>query len=124
MIALAAFLHQRFAYALLAFAVVLGLWGGYRFFRHHSVGGSWRSSYLLLIGLTGVQGLLGALTLAAGDRPHTLLHVVYGIFAIAFLPGTYFWAARRSPDTEAAVLAASVWIVAIAYGRGITTGGG
>jgi heme A synthase len=116
-----AFVHQRFAFALLIFAVILGLWGGFQFLRNRAISGGFRSSYLLMIGLLAVQGLLGVVSLTS-FRPREILHVVYGIFAIVFLPGVYFYAARGSRAREAAFMAASCWIVAVAFGRGITTG--
>ncbi len=123
---LAAFLHQRFSIALIAFAVILGLWGSFQFLTARRVSPGFRSSYLLMVGLTAVQGAAGLATFATGARPHRLLHVVYGIFAIAFLPGVYAYAGRGatagSRAREAAFLAAACWIVAVAYGRGVTTG--
>jgi hypothetical protein len=120
-VALLAFLHARFGIALLVFAAVLGLWGSIQFFRGHAVSGGFRSSYLLMIGLTAVQGLLGLISLTT-FRPHELLHVVYGAFAILFLPSVYFYAGRGNRAREAAFLAAACWVVAIAFGRGILTG--
>ncbi len=122
MLATIAFFHQRFAIALLVFSGLLGLWGGFQFITRRQLSGGFRSSYLLMIGLTALQGALGVASFAAGGRPRELLHVVYGIFAIFFLPGVYFWAARRARDTEAAILTACSWIVLIAYARGIATG--
>ena len=116
------FLHARFALALLLFAALLGLWGSLSLLTRRRISPGYRSSYLLLIGLTAVQGVAGALTLAGGSRPREILHVVYGIFAIAFLPGVYVHSSRRRPDQEATILAISCWVVAIAYGRGISTG--
>jgi CDP-diglyceride synthetase len=116
-----AFVHQRFAFALLIFAVILGIWGGFQFLRHRAISGGFRSSYLLMIGLLAVQGLLGVVSLTT-FRPREILHVVYGIFAIVFLPGVYFYAARGSKVREAAFMAASCWVVAVAFGRGIGTG--
>jgi heme A synthase len=123
-----AFLHQRFAFALLIYAVILGIWGGFKFLRRRAISAGFRSSYLLMIGLLAVQGLLGVLSLTT-FRPREILHVVYGIFAIVFLPGVYLYAARGSRDRddrwrarEAALMAASCWIVAVAFGRGISTG--
>ena len=122
MYALTTFLHARLAIALLAFALVLAIWGTYGYVRHKSLSGGFRSSYLLLIGLTAVQGLAGLLTLTAGGHPKPL-HIVYGIFAILFLPGLYFYAGRDDDrPREAAFLAAACWIVLIAYGRGFATG--
>ncbi len=116
------FLHQRFGYALAIFAFLLGVWGSYEFIRHRRLSGGFRSSYLLMILLTAVQGLLGLVALLLGGRPHELLHIVYGVFALAALPGVFVYVARRPPDQEAAFLAATCWVVLVAFGRGITTG--
>ena len=114
--------HNRFGIALLLFAVLLGAWGTLQFLTRRGLSGGFRSSYLLLIGLTAVQGLAGLISLTA-FRPRELLHVVYGGFAILFLPAIYFYAGRGDKAREAAFLAAACWVVAIAFGRGILTGG-
>ena len=106
----------------MAFAVVLGLWGAYGYFRHAEITGGFRSSYLIMAGLTAVQGVVGLGLFAFGQRPHELLHIVYGIFAALFLPGAYLYAHGGSRRREAVVLAGAAWIVAIAYFRGIATG--
>jgi len=119
------FLHGRFAVALILYAILLGIWGGFQFFRGRAVSGGFRSSYVLMIGLLVVQGLLGAamfITQNPKGPKEGILHVVYGIFAIVFLPGMYFYAARGSRAREAAFMAASCWIVVVAFGRGIATG--
>jgi heme A synthase len=117
-----AFIHGRFAIALILYAVLLGLWGSFSLATRREVSPSYRSAYLLMIGLTGVQGLAGIIAFALGLRPRELLHIVYGIFAIAFLPSVYFFAARGNKAREAMLLAVCCWVVAIAYGRGIMTG--
>ena len=116
------FLHTLGARALVAFAVLLGLWGTYGYFRQAAISGGFRSSFLIMAGLTAVQGLVGLALFAVGQRPHTLLHLVYGIFAVLFLPGAYLWAHGGSKRREALILAAGAWIVAVAYFRGIATG--
>ena len=116
------FLHQRFAIALVAFAVVLGIWGGFQFLRYRRLSGGFRSSYLLMIGLTGVQGLIGLVLFLTAQRPHELLHIVYGVFAIAFLPALYFYSERRDDLREAAFLSIACWVVAVAFIRGLLTG--
>jgi hypothetical protein len=117
-----AFLHLVGARALLVFAVVLGIWGTYHYFRHAQVSGGFRSSYLIMAGLTAVQGLLGLGAFALGSHPRELLHIVYGVFAVIFLPGAYLWAHGGSPRREALILAGAAWVVSIAYFRGIATG--
>lgn len=122
MLAATSTLHGRLALAMIALTVILGLWGGFQFLTRRAVSGGFRSTFLLLLGLTAVQGLLGLVALVTGGHPRELLHLVYGVFAVVFLPGVYFWASGRGRDAEAAILVASCWIVAIAYARGLATG--
>src|SRR3989442_14864392 len=44
------FVHQVGARALVAFAVVLGVWGAYLYFRRESLTGGVRSSFLIMAG--------------------------------------------------------------------------
>ena len=116
------FVHSVGADALLAFAVVLGLWGSYSYFRDRPLSGGFRSSYLIMFGLTVLQGLLGVAGFVAGNRPGELLHIVYGIFAVIFLPGAYLYSHGGSRRRETVILAGAAWIVSIAYLRGMATG--
>jgi hypothetical protein len=115
-------LHGFAARVLLVYAVVLGIWGAYRYFRNLELGGGFRASYLIMAGLTAIQGLLGLAAFLLGSRPTELLHVVYGIFAVIFLPGAYLYAQGGSRRREAVILAGAAWVVSIAYLRGIATG--
>ncbi|TAN32293.1 hypothetical protein EPN29_08950 [bacterium] len=117
-----AFLHGYGARALVIFAVVLAIWGTYRYFRNLELSAGFRSSYLVMAGLTALQGLLGLGAFALGGRPTELLHIVYGIFAVIFLPGAYLYAQGGTRRREAAILAGAAWIVSIAYFRGLATG--
>lgn len=116
------FLHGYGARVLLAYAVVLAIWGTYRYFRNQELSGGFRSSYLIMAGLTAVQGLVGLAAFALGGRPTELLHIVYGVFAVIFLPGAYLYAQSGSRRREAVILAGAAWIVSIAYFRGMATG--
>jgi heme A synthase len=116
------FLHGYGARALLVFAVVLGVWGTYLYFRKHELDGGFRASYLIMGGLSAAQGLIGLVTLISGGRPTELLHLVYGAFAVLFIPGAYFYAQGGTPRREAVILAGAAWVVSIAYFRGIATG--
>lgn len=116
------FLHGYGARALVAFAVVLGIWGTYSYFRDHKLSGGFRSSYLIMAGLSAVQGLIGLVALAFGARPTELLHIVYGIFAVVFLPGAYVYAQGGTRRRETVIIAGAAWVVSIAYFRGISTG--
>ncbi|TMD38741.1 MAG: hypothetical protein E6I81_13335 [Chloroflexi bacterium] len=123
MLSTLAFFHSLGARALLTFAVVLGLWGSYTYFRNRRLSGGFRSSYLIMAGLTAVQGLFGVAALAVGGNAQRgILHMVYGIFAVVFLPGAYLYARGGTDRREALILAGACWIVSIAYLRGIFTG--
>ena len=116
------FLHGLIARVLLVYAVILGLWGAYGYFRHSRITGGFRSSYLIMAAITPLQGLFGGILFALGSRPFEILHVVYGIFAVLFVPGAYLYARGADARREALVLAGACWIVSIAYFRGISTG--
>jgi heme A synthase len=119
-----AFLHGYGARVLVAFAVVLAVWGTYSYIRNQSLSGGFRSSYLIMAGVTAVQGLVGLAALLVGGHPHGgLLHYVYGIFAVIFLPGAYAYAHGGTARRETVILAGACWLVTIAYLRGISTGG-
>jgi len=118
-----AFLHGYGARVLLLYALLLALWGTYQYFRTQKLSGGFRSSYLIMAGLTPLQGLLGLAALVGGGSPREgLLHMVYGIFAVVFLPGAYLYARGGTNRREALILAGAAWIVSIAYFRGISTG--
>jgi CDP-diglyceride synthetase len=117
-----AFLHTLGARVLLLFAVALAIWGTYQYFRKAEISAGFRSSYLIMAGVTAVQGLLGLAAFAIGGHPRTLLHLVYGVFAVLFLPGAYFWGRTGNRRREAVILAGSCWVVSIAFFRGIATG--
>jgi heme A synthase len=116
------FLHGYGARALLVFALVLAIWGTYLYFRNRELPGGYRSSYLIMAGLTAVQGLIGLLAFVLGGRPAELLHIVYGIFAVLFLPGAYVYAQGGAKRRETVIIAGAAWVVSIAYFRGIATG--
>jgi len=116
------FMHSFGARVLLVFAVVLGVWGTVSYFRNRPLSGGFRSTYLIMFALTVLQGLVGGAGFALGNRPGELLHIVYGIFAVVFLPGAYLYSHGGSQRRETAIMAGAAWVVSIAYLRGIATG--
>ncbi|MEO9049186.1 MAG: hypothetical protein ABI334_06210 [Candidatus Dormiibacterota bacterium] len=111
------------ATALVIFAVLLGIWGTYLYFRNRELPGGYRSAYLIMAGLTAIQGLIGLAALAFGGQPAKgLLHMVYGVFAVLFLPGAYVYAQGGSKRRETVIIAGAAWVVSIAFVRGIFTG--
>jgi heme A synthase len=116
-------IHRFGATVLLIYAVLLGLWGTYHYFRNQPVSGGFRSSYLIMAALIPLQGLLGVAALFFSGHPREgILHMVYGVFAVIFIPGAYLYSRGGSVRRETLILAAAAWIVAIAFFRGIATG--
>lgn len=123
MLATLSFLHGFGARVLLIYAILLGLWGTYFYFRNVRVSGGFRSSYLIMAVLIPLQGLFGIAALVAKGNPREgLLHMVYGVFAVIFVPGAYRYAQGGNTRRETLILAGAAWIVAIAFFRGIATG--
>ena len=117
------FLHGFGARVLIVFAIVLGLWGAYHYFRNQRLSGGFRSTYLIMAALVPLQGLLGVSALIAGGSAREgILHFVYGVFATLFVPGAYLYSRGTDTRREAVILAGASWIVAIAFFRGIATG--
>ena len=117
------FLHSYGARVLVLFAVLLALWGTVQYFRNRPLTGGFRSGFLIMAVVTAVQGVLGlSALLVGGDPKEGILHMVYGVFAVLFLPGAYLYAHGGSQRRETVILAGACWIVTIAYVRGISTG--
>jgi heme A synthase len=116
-------LHRFGGTVLLLYAVLLGLWGTYHYIRNQRVSGGFRSSYLIMAALIPIDGLFGLGALIASGHPREgLLHIVYGVFAVLFIPGAYLYSRGGSDRRETLILAGASWIVAIAFFRGIATG--
>jgi heme A synthase len=116
-------LHRFGGTVLLIYAVLLGLWGTYHYIRNQRVSGGFRSSYLIMAALIPIDGLLGVGSLLASGSPREgILHMVYGVFAVLFIPGAYLYSRGGTDRRETLILAGASWIVAIAFFRGIATG--
>ncbi len=85
-------IHSGLANTLWLFFLIVGLWGVARAFRKQGIDGSYLGAMAIGQLLYWLQGILG-LTLWAGGyigavaRPE--MHVLYGAFAMVFLPFVY-----------------------------------
>ena len=114
--------HSIGSRVLVAVAVALAVLGTYQYIRNRFLPEIFRTTYLLLFGLTALQGLLGIIAFLLGGRPTELLHIAYGVFALIFLPGAYFSSKPSPHRNETLILTIAAWIVAVVYIRGIVTG--
>jgi hypothetical protein len=81
-------IHGAVAQTAWLFMLFLGVWGLYRAIRGYSVDGSYLGALVIGGILVVVQALLGIiLWIASSGRPERFfLHVLYGAFAVVFLP--------------------------------------
>ncbi len=81
--------HNQLSQTIWIFFLLLGLWGLYRAIRGYSVDGSYLGAMVIGQVLYVVQGALGGILWLNGNmavvaRP--FMHVLYGSFALVFLP--------------------------------------
>ena len=115
-------LHQTVANALLLLMLVLGLWGLLMAAANRGVGGSFRATYVLAMGVFGLQALIGAAMLISGLRPKDLLHLLYGIAPFLALGWAWGYAAKAAPRRESLTLGVAALFTFGLVIRALTTG--
>lgn len=115
--------HRLLSNTVWMFFLALGLWGIYRAVRRQPVDGSYVGAMAIIQVVVLLQGVLGGVLHLDGTRPERAgIHILYGIFAIIFLPGMFTY--LRGDDSNRAQ-----WVYALCalfmFGvtlRTITTG--
>jgi hypothetical protein len=97
-------IHSILSNTIWLFFLVLGIWGGFRALRSHGVDGNYLGAMVIGEGLYLFQGILGAILWANGlldglGRP--FMHVLYGAFAVVFLPFVYLVWLKGEDDNRA-----------------------
>ena len=83
-------LHDQLSNAVILFALVLGIWGLFKYFRGDGVDGSYLGAVVIGELLIIVQIALGFLLYAGGARPdRSLMHILYGVAAVISFPAVY-----------------------------------
>lgn len=84
-------LHRFLSMTTWMFFLALGIWGLIRGARGQGVDGSYVGALAVGQGLYIVQAILGTILLLESRRPvRTEMHILYGVFALVFLPFVYF----------------------------------
>ncbi|HWV36650.1 MAG TPA: hypothetical protein VNZ55_13520 [Thermomicrobiales bacterium] len=116
-------LHDRLGTTVILFFVVVGLWGLLEFARGGVLGGNIAGALIIGQILIVVQGLLGLIVFASGDRPQQTLHILYGFTAALVLPFVWSYVRDRAPRQGLLIYSiVALFIVGLAI-RGMTTGG-
>lgn len=85
--------HSLLSNTIWLFFLLLGVWGLFRALRKQGVDGSYLGAVVIGQGVYILQGLLGGILWIGGLLPgvaRPLMHILYGTFALLFLPFVYF----------------------------------
>ena len=115
-------LHQVIANSLLLLMLLLGVWGlGSALFKR-GVSGSYRSTYILSLGVFAIQAAIGLALLVTGHRPKDMLHLIYGIAPFLALGGALTYASGMKPRRESLTLGVAALFTFGLIIRAYTTG--
>jgi hypothetical protein len=117
------FIHTRLALTAVLYALALGSWAAWSYFRGHGVNSSYWGALIIGEVVMLGQGLLGAALVLGGARPADVLHFLYGVLVALSWPGVYVYTNARAGRSEAAIYAlVSFFIFGLSI-RAIMTGG-
>jgi hypothetical protein len=115
--------HDRLATTIIMFFLIAGLWGLIEFARGGQLGGNIAGALIIGQVLIVLQGALGMVLFLWGDRPESLVHLLYGFTAVLALPFVWSYVRDRAPRQGLLLYSlVALFIVGLAI-RGMTTGG-
>jgi len=116
--------HVSLYTTLLLLFIGLTVWGFYFVATSRPVDGAFRSTYVLAIGASIAQAVVGVLLYLDDKRPAQSFHYLYGISLMVFTGAGYAFATRGDSRREAIIFAvASLAAVGLIL-RGAATGRG
>jgi hypothetical protein len=114
--------HDRLATTIIMFFLIAGLWGLIEFARGGQLGGNIAGALIIGQVLIVLQGALGMVLFLWGDRPESLVHLLYGFTAVLALPFVWSYVRDRAPRQGLLLYSlVALFIVGLAI-RGMTTG--
>jgi hypothetical protein len=117
------FVHSRVALTAILYAVAMGVWAAWSYFRGQGVNSNyWGALVIGEIVMIG-QGILGVILVLSGQMPSDVIHFLYGVLVALSWPGVYVYTNARAGRSEAALYAiVSFFVFGLAV-RAIMTGG-
>lgn len=117
-------IHARLAITALLYAIILGLWGLWRYFRKQGVEGSYWGALVIAEVIFLVQGIIGVyLFFSGGTLNRPFVHILYGVVSVLTIPGIFLF--TRGDDSRRSMGiygVACFFLMGIAL-RSISTGG-
>lgn len=117
-------LHSRLANTVVMYAILMALWGFWRFFRKQGMDSSYWGGIVIAEVLILIQGALGVFMRISGILPaRGWFHILYGVVAAISLPAVYMYTKGRDERRDMLIYAAIfLFLTGIAL-RAIATGG-
>lgn len=85
--------HLLLSNTIWLFFLILGIWGLFRAVRGQAIDGSYLGAMVIGQAVYILQGMLGGILWIGGMLPavaRPFMHILYGAFALVFLPFVYF----------------------------------
>lgn len=98
-------LHSALYTTLMLLTGGLTAWAFYLLVTGRPVDGAYRSTYVLMIATSVLQGIVGVAMLLDDRRPGQSFHYLYGISLVVFTGFGYAWATRGDSRRETVTLA-------------------
>lgn len=117
------FIHGRLAQTTILFALAMGVWAAWNYFRKSGVSSNYWGALIIGEILVLGQGVLGVALVISGARPADLLHFLYGVLVALGWPAVYLYTNARATRTEAAFYALISFAIFGLAIRGMMTGG-
>jgi len=114
-------IHARLGNASLLYAVFVGLWGLFRFFRKQGVNSSYWGVLVIAELLIIAHDALGAILFLGGARPARSIHIFYGIMTALVIPGIYAFTQGDNSRRVMLIYSVSLLILAALIGRAVMT---
>ncbi len=116
-------IHGRLALTAIMYALVMGIWAAWDYFRGKSVSSSYWGALIIGELVMVGQGVLGIILVLSGRMPADLIHFLYGVLVALSWPAAYVYTNARAGRSEAAIYAlVSFFIFGLAI-RALMTGG-
>jgi heme A synthase len=119
-----ALIHGRLANTVLLYALILGVWAFWRFFRRQGIDSSFWGALVIAEILILVQGGMGVALWFLSLRPDQgAVHILYGVVSAISLPAVFIFTRGRDERREMGLYGGVLlFLVGISL-RAIATGG-
>ena len=81
------FIHSRLALTAIFYALAMGIWAAWNYFRGHGVSSNYWGALVIGELVMLAQGVLGIVLVVSGKMPADIIHFLYGVLVALSWPG-------------------------------------